>query len=337
MPTIHRPRRGSLAYSPRKRAKSEVPQIKAWPESDEVKLLGFAGYKAGMGHVVMLDSKPNSPTEGMEVSVSATVVEVPEMRVAAIRGYANGTHGKRVVGESWAREQDKELSKSFRVPDEGNGKQLEDLEKLVESGVISELRAVLHTRAHKITGIPKKKPDLMETGIGGGEPMASFEFAKSILGTTVRIGDLFKAGDIIDVVAVTTGKGTQGPVKRWGISLMKNKHSRAGSKRQVGNLGPWSPAHVSWRVPQLGQTGYQQRTDFNKMILKIGDGGEENITPSNGFINYGVVRNEYVLIKGSVPGPVKRLIRMRHAMRPKGEPVEPQILNISLKSTQGVG
>ena len=337
MPTIHRPRRGSLAYSPRKRAKSEVPQIKAWRESDEARVLGFAGYKAGMTHVMMIDTKPNSPTEGMEVSVSATVVETPEMRVAAIRGYASSTHGKRVVGEAWAREQDRELLKNFRVPDKGSEQNLEKLEKLVESGVISELRAILHTRSHKVTGIPKKKPDLMETGIGGGDPMASFEFARSILGRTLKVGDLFKAGDIIDVVAVTTGKGTQGPVKRWGISLMKSKHSRAGSLRQVGNLGPWSPAHVSWRVPQLGQTGYHQRTDFNKMILKIGDAREEDITPSNGFINYGVVRNEYVVIKGSVPGPVKRLIRMRHAIRPKSEPIEPQIVNISLKSTQGVG
>ena len=65
----HRPRRGSLAYSPRKRAKSEVPRIRAWPEQDEPRILGFAGYKAGMTHVILVDDSPNSPTEGLEISV----------------------------------------------------------------------------------------------------------------------------------------------------------------------------------------------------------------------------------------------------------------------------
>lgn len=331
----HRPRRGSLAYSPRKRAKKEVPRIKSWPSSDEVKLQGFAGYKAGMTHVVLLDNRPHSPTEGMEITVPATVVEVPEMKVAAIRGYAKDTYGKKAAVEVWAAEQDRELARARPVPKKPRTEeQLNRMQQLIEEGKIVDLKAIVYTAAKKVTGIPKKKPDMMECNIGGSDINARFEYAKSILGTTVSINDVFKNGDIIDVVAVTKGKGTQGPVKRWGISLMKHKHSRAGSRRQVGNLGPWRPAHVSWRVPQLGQTGYHQRTDFNKTILKIGDAGD-NITPSNGFINYGVVRNNYVLIKGSVPGPVKRLIRMRPAIRAKEVPREPQILHVSLKSTQG--
>ena len=45
--------------------------------------------------------------------------------------------------------------------------------------------------------------------------------------------------------------------------------------------------------------GFQQRTEFNKRILKIGENGAE-ITPAGGFLNYGVIRSAYVVIKGSV-------------------------------------
>ncbi|HDI53041.1 MAG TPA: 50S ribosomal protein L3, partial [Candidatus Bathyarchaeota archaeon] len=49
MPRTRAPRRGSMAYSPRKRAKSIAGRIRFWPEVEEgPRLLGFAGYKAGM-------------------------------------------------------------------------------------------------------------------------------------------------------------------------------------------------------------------------------------------------------------------------------------------------
>ena len=54
-----------------------------------------------------------------------------------------------------------------------------------------------------------------------------------------------------------------------------------------------------------GQTGFHQRTEFNKRVLKISHPEEDEITPSGGFLHYGEVRNSYVLIEGSVPGPLK--------------------------------
>ena len=65
--------------------------------------------------------------------------------------------------------------------------------------------------------------------------------------------------------------------------------------------------------------GYHQRTEFNKKVIKVGTEGAE-ITPKGGFLNYGEVRNTYVLIHGSVPGPTKRPIRIRDATTlPKGQ------------------
>lgn len=337
MASIHRPKRGSLAFSPRKRAKSHIPRFRAWPEATgEPKLQSFAGYKVGMTHVIMVDDIKNSLTQGMEISVPVTVIETPAIRVAAIRAYAEGSAGEKAVAEVWAADLDPELKRRIPVPAADNmAENLENIGKMIEEGKVSDIKAVTYTLPKSLTGVPKKTPDIMESGISARDLNTKFEYAKSVLGTLVSVTDVFKTGTLVDTAAITIGKGTQGPVKRWGIQLMKNKHSRQGSLRQIGTLGPWHPDHVSWRVPQMGQMGYHQRTEFNKRILKIGSDGEE-VTPEGGFLNYGLVRGDYVLIKGSVPGPSKRLIRLRDPIRAKKADLgEPNILHISRESKQG--
>lgn len=331
----HRPRRGSIAYSPRVRARSEIPRVRAWPMKKEAKLMGFAGYKAGMSHVIMTDDVPNSLTSGMEISIPVTILEVPPMKVAAIRVYKNTTYGAAAIAEAWTTELDKELNRAIAVPKKHDlPAALAKIDQLIRDGIAKDLRVVMYTLPEKVTGIPKKKPEIMENNIGGTELKVRFEYAKTLLGKSVNISDVFTNGDIIDVQAITTGKGTQGPVKRWGIQLQKSKHSRAGSVREIGTLGAWHPSHVSWRVPQLGQTGYHQRTEFNKRIMQIGKDGK-TVTPEGGILNYGIVRNDYVIIKGSVPGPAKRLVRMRPAIRQKKTLPAPELTYVSLESKQG--
>ena len=337
MASIHRPKRGSLAFSPRKRAKSHIPRFRAWPEATgEPRLQSFAGYKVGMTHIIMVDDIKNSLTQGMEISVPVTVIETPAIRVAAVRAYAEDSFGEKAIAEAWAAELDPELKRRIHLPvAEHVDETLETIGKLIEEGKVSDIRAVTYTLPKSLTGVPKKTPDIMESGISARDPNTKFEFAKSILGTLVSVTDVFKTGILVDTAAITIGKGTQGPVKRWGIQLQKGKHSRQGSLRQIGTLGPWHPAHVSWRVPQMGQMGYHQRTEFNKRILKIGSNGAE-VTPDGGFLNYGLIRGDYVLIKGSVPGPSKRLIRLRDPIRAKKADLgEPNILHISRESKQG--
>jgi large subunit ribosomal protein L3 len=337
MASIHRPKRGSLAFSPRKRAKSHIPRFRAWPEvTGEPKLQSFAGYKVGMTHVIMVDDIKNSLTQGMEISVPVTVIETPAIRVAAIRAYAEDTTGEKAIAEVWAADLDPELKRRIPVPAAENmAETLGTIGKMIEEGKVSDIKAVTYTLPKSLTGVPKKTPDIMESGISAKDLNTKFEYAKSVLGTLVSVTDVFKTGTLVDTAAITIGKGTQGPVKRWGIQLMKGKHSRQGSLRQIGTLGGFGLRRVNWRVPQMGQTGYHQRTEFNKRILKIGSDGEE-ITPDGGFINYGLVRGDYVLIKGSVPGPSKRLIRLRDPIRAKKVDLgEPNILHISRESKQG--
>jgi large subunit ribosomal protein L3 len=337
MPKINTPRKGSLAYSPRKRAKGPVPKYQSWPEYEGTPVLqGFAGYKVGMTHVIMVDDHKNSPTEGKDIMVPVTVIEIPAMKVAAIRAYTRDTYGKHPMTEVWDGAPDPALVRRITLPKKYDGSAAQNaILNGIKAGTVAEIFALVYTTPELVSGIPKKVPDLMEVRVAGGSLESRFEFAISLIGKEVTLKNVLQPGAYADITAVTTGKGTQGPVKRWGVKLRKRKHSRGGKKRHVGTLGPWNPHHVRWQVPQAGQMGYQQRTEFNKRILRIGDNGEE-VTPAGGFLHYGILNNPYVLVKGSVPGPVKRLVRIRPAMR-QGEhlPRQPAIEFVSVQSKQG--
>ena len=142
----------------------------------------------------------------------------------------------------------------------------------------------------------------------------------------------------IDAIATTKGNGFQGVAKRWGIRIQYGKAVRAGKGRHVGSIGPWTPSRTMWTVAQAGQMGYHKRTEFNKKILKIASADEvDQINPDGGFVKYGLVKNDYVLVKGSLPGPSKRLVILRQPIRPNKKSEDmPQINYISTKSKQGV-
>ena len=324
----HRPRRGSLAYSPRKRAKREVPRVRSWPEQSEPKIQGFAGYKAGMTHTIIIDDRPNSPTEGMEISVPVTILETPPLKIAAIRAYNNTPYGRKVSLEEWSRDLETDLKKLMPLH-KGSS---------VREGSLDgaeEIRLLMYTLPKKVGGISKKVPDLMEMRVGAKDVKSTFEYAHKIIGKEVAITDIYKIGELVDVISITKGKGTQGPVKRWGVTIQDRKAFRGGKGRHIGNLGPWNPARVRWTVPQLGQTGYHQRTEFNKRIIKIGSNGSE-VTPQGGLLKYGIIKGDYIMLKGSVPGPIKRLVRIRDAIRPSRTPqTAPELSYISLQSKQG--
>jgi large subunit ribosomal protein L3 len=310
---IHHPRRGSMAYSPRVKARSEVTHIKSWPDDGEkVKIQGFAGYKAGMTHGLVVDYRPTSTTSGQEVMIPITVVETPPMEVAAVRYYASTVYGLKTINEVWKNS------------------------KKVSNDDISDVRILVYAQPALVTSVPKKKKELMEIRIGGGEIEERRDYAESLIGREITINDFAKDGQMIDVIGVTKGKGFQGHVKRWGVKLLSHKNSK--HRRMIGTAGPTYPSFIRPTVPQAGQMGYHQRTEYNKRILKVGDSAEE-INPMGGFVNYGLIKNSYVLLHGSVPGPAKRLIRFRDSVRYiAGVAIEkPNIVYVSLASKQGAG
>jgi large subunit ribosomal protein L3 len=306
----HRPRRGSLAYTPRVRAPSPLPHIRSWPEREETRLLGFAGYKAGMTHVFYLDDRKTSPTAGKEVFSPATVIEAPPLRVWGLRLLGRTSRGLKTLTEVWAENLPKELGRVLSLPKKSDPERMKRAEELVREGKVEEVRVLACTQPELCSG-PKKKPDVLELGVGGKDVGSKWEYAKSLLGKEVRASEVFKPGEYVDVTAITKGKGFQGPVKRWGVKILPRKTDEG--RRQVGTLGPWTPARIMWTVPAAGQMGYHQRTELNKRILKIGRG--EEITPKGGFKRWGPVRSDYVLVAGSLPGPTKRLVHLRLARR----------------------
>lgn len=326
----HRPIQGSRAFWPRKRARSPVGHIKAWPQDGSApKIQGFAGYKAGMTHAHVVDYRPTSTTSGQEVIMPVTVVEVPPLRVAAVRAYAQTPYGLKTKTEVWAEKLDKELAERVNLPKKPTPEAWKEIE-----GGCDDLRVLVHTIPDKVTGVPTKVPELMEYRIGGGDMKSRIEYARKVMGKEVDVSECLKEGDMVDAVAVTTGYGFQGRIKRFGAKLLSHKNSKR--RRNIGTQGPWHPNFITSTIPQQGQMGNHQRTEYNKRVLKLGENGQE-ITPRGGFPHYGIVRNKYLLLHGSLPGPVKRLIRFRDAVRySAGVQFEKaQISYISTQSKQG--
>src|SRR5437763_1505621 len=169
-------------------------------------------------------------------------------------------------------------------------------------------------------------------GFKAGTVQERLEFGKKILGKEIKVSEVFKEGGEVDVISITKGKGIQGPVKRWGIKKLKHKSRK--TVRGVGSIGPWHPHYVMYSVPRAGQMGFAQRTEYNKEILKMGDNGAE-VTPKGGFLRYGPVKTEYTVLRGTIPGPARRLVALRYPARgnPTGEP--PKLEQFNLASKQG--
>ncbi len=328
----HAPRHGSLAYLPRGRAKRTVGRIRFWPKVEEgPTMLGFMGYKAGMTHIMMVEDKPGSLHLGKEASHPATILDVPPITVFAIRAYVKDQYGLHTFTEAWMKNPPKEFDRALVLPEEFDTEEnLKKIEENVEK--IAEIRLLVATQP-RLAAVPKKKPDISEIKVDGGSMKEQIEYSKSLLGKNVSIADVFKEGHFMDVVAITKGKGFQGPVKRWGVNILPRKSNK--TKRGVACIGPWKPARVLYTVPRAGQMGYHQRTEYNKRILKIGVDGKD-VTPKGGFLKYGLVKGTYVIVDGSLPGPAKRLVRLRHPARPptKMPDSAPNITYISLASMQ---
>jgi large subunit ribosomal protein L3 len=194
---------------------------------------------------------------------------------------------------------------------------------------VTRLMALCAVRPRDV-GLSQRRPFLFEVGVGGGDIQARFEFLKGLLGREVRLPEVFKAGAHIDVIAITKGKGFEGPVTRLGIKRKQAKSRK--SVRAVGALNPWHPATVMYTVPRAGQRGFHQRVEYNKKILLVGAAEDVPVTPQGGFPHFGVVRGGYVLVRGSVPGAAKRLVEFRVPMRPPRTKVQPpRVLQISVR------
>lgn len=337
----HQPRCGSLAFYPRKRAVRETASFRSIPfvgvpEGEGAKPLNFIAYKVGMTHVIGKDSHEKGTSFGQEITIPATVAECPPIKVFGIRAYGKAQKGygetammdvlvekadkalqRRIVnfkkkpGKKSGGKEKKAGEKEEKAKNGKNEKTVSDLDAAKEK--ISKIMLLSHSQP-ALTGIGKKKPAVIEIALSGSVEQ-QIAFAKESLGKDIKFSDAFSPLEFIDVKAVTKGKGTQGPVKRFGIRMHRPK---AKKRRVVGSIGPWNPSTVMWTVPRPGQMGYHTRTEYNKKILMVGENGQ-GINPAEGFKNYGVVKNDFIVFSGSIPGPAKRAISLRKCIRPHGK------------------
>ena len=317
----NRSRSGSLAYKPKTRAERIYPDVSTWEDTEEQKPLGYAGYKVGMTRVLRIDDTEGA-TQGQEIATPVTILEAPPLRVYGARFYVEDINsGKQVFTEAWTESPSKELQRATDIPREGN---MDNLKKAKENSEnITDVKLLVHTQPGR-AGLSKKKPANFEMGIGGSVE-EQLEYAEEMIGKEIEFSEVFEEGEYSDVIGVTKGKGMEGPVQRYGIKKLDHKTQK--KRRKAGNVGPWHPDQLSWRIPLPGQQGYNNRTEHNKRILAHGEDTEE-IQRDGGFKNYGEVQSNYILVKGSVPGPSERLVRLRTALRTDENPGTPEITHI---------
>ena len=298
MPKTSKPKAGSLQYWPRKRAERILPNVnwKAIKKAD-AGLMGFIGYKVGMCSAYVKDDTADSMTKGKKIVIPATILECPGLKIYSVRFYKNGKVMKDVIVSN-----DKDLKRVVSVPKQvgkiDDVKGFDDVRVLVYS-VVSD------------TNI-QKTPHMIEIAISGNLEQ-KMNFVKEKIGKKMSVSDVFSKG-MLDVRGVTTGYGLQGPVKRFGISLKSHKSEKG--VRRPGSLAPWHPARVTFVTAMAGQEGFFTRVVYNNLILKIGKIAENNINKKGGFKHFGEIKTDYIIVKGSVQGPEKRVLLMTAPLRP---------------------
>lgn len=337
------PRCGSLGFLPKKRCRRGKGKIKSFPKDDPshpCHLTGFMAYKAGSTHIVRDVERPNSKLHKKEACEAVTVLECPPMVVVAAIGYVRTAKGPMSKYTVWAQNITDEMKRRFykrwfaakrkafchyAKKYQESSTEIEDtLRKMKEE--CCSIRILAHTQISK-TPLKRfqKKAHCMEIQVNGGTIPDKVDFAYQLFEKGVAVDNVFQPNEMIDTISITKGCGTEGVVTRWGVTRLPRKTHRG--LRKVACIGAWHPSRVSWTVARVGQHGFHHRTEMNHKIYRIGKKGEDShkattafdltdkdITPMGGFPRYGYVKEDFLMIKGSVVGTKKRPITLRRSL-----------------------
>ncbi|GES89172.1 60S ribosomal protein L3 [Rhizophagus clarus] len=337
------PRHGSLGFLPRKRARRHRG-------------------KAGMTHVVRDLDRPNSKMHKKEIVEAVTIIETPPLKIVGVVGYVETPRGLRTLTTVWAEHLSDEVrrrfyknwykskKKAFTKYAKKYSEQSKEIDTELEriKKYCQVVRVLAHTQIRKIK-IRQKKAHLMEIQLNGGTIKEKVDWAKNNFEKDVDISSVFEQDEVIDIIGVTKGKGFEGVTHRWGTKKLPRKTHKG--LRKVACIGAWHPSRVMYSVPRAGQNGYHHRTEVNKKIYRIGkhdddnasteyDNTKKNITPLGGFPHYGIVNEDFVMIKGSCVGVKKRVLTLRkslitHTKRSALEKVSLKFIDTSSKFGHG--
>jgi len=340
------PRKRSRRF--RGRVRSWPPDDK----TKECHLTGFIGYKAGMTHILRQLNRPGSKAHGKEIVEGVTIIETPPMVVVGLVGYVKTPSGLRAVTTIWAAHLDatflRTMYKSWcytkhvqftrwehEYANAKDGKDPDEVKRRRKFIIqyCDTVRVVAHSLIKRLTHMGQKKAHVMEIQINGGKSIKEkVKFGLSLFEKQVPVSAVFHDNESIDTIGVTKGHGWKGVVSRWGVTRLPRKTHRG--LRKVACIGSWHPARVQFNIARAGQRGFHHRTEIHKKIYKIGaaieydamgkatnfsatteyDLTKKNISPMGGFPGYGMVKQDYIMIKGSCPGPRKRVLTLRKAI-----------------------
>lgn len=335
-------RKGSLGYLPKKRCTRGRGRLNTFPKDSSTEkphLTAFLGYKAGCTHVMRLIEHRGSALHNLQTIDQTTVLDTPPMICCAIVGYAHTPGGMKPFSTVWSAHVAEAAKRRF-YKNYHNSKKLafsKYQQKAAESDFIKtelarmkEHCAMIRIVAHSqpgLTPLKHKKADIMEIQVNGGKTVAEkVDFAFSLLEREVPVKSVFTVGEQIDTVSITRGRGFEGTVTRWGVTRLPRKTRRG--NRKVACIGSWHPANVQYACPRAGQDGYFHRTETNKQIFLIDSAANESacktefdrtnksINPVGGWVNYGTIKGDFLMIRGSCPGTKKRVVVMRKALLP---------------------
>jgi len=337
------PRHGSLAYMPKVRSKSIRCSQPASPKdnaADRPHLTSFLSYKVGMTHILRISSRKTcldkrTKEVRKEIVDAVTLLECPEMKIIGARVYKKGINGFTLLHDVLRRKVDatvlkrnvnrfyskKEvvLSKVGEISEEEDlNRCLNQLSNIKESEGTFLVKIVAHTQIDALK-LDCKKAHIAEIQVNGGSLSDQINYCADLLRKgTVNVRDVYTQNELISIKGVTKGKGFTGTVKRYGVTIQPRKSNKG--IRKVACIGAWHPAGVLRTVARCGQMGYFTRTMTNKKIVKIGhanenlnleyDLTEKTINPVSGFLKYGDIKSDYIMVKGPVVGPQKRVITL---------------------------
>jgi large subunit ribosomal protein L3 len=142
---------------------------------------------------------------------------------------------------------------------------------------------------------------LKKAGVAAHSELGEIRFTEA---PSLKVGDVltvakFAAGQLVDVIGNTKGRGFQGVMKRHNMSGQPETHGHM-MHRRVGSIGMrQTPGHVFKGKRMPGHMGQVRRTSQNLKVMKIDEA--QNL----------------ILIKGSFPGATGDLVIVRHAVKSK--------------------
>ena len=109
--------------------------------------------------------------------------------------------------------------------------------------------------------------------------------------------DIFEAGEVVDVVATSKGKGTQGAIKRWNYGRGPQSHGSKSHRVAGARAAGSDPARVFKGRKGSGKMGNERVTIQNLQVVKVN------------------TEDSYILVKGAVPGPKGGLVQVKQAVK----------------------